>query len=231
MIICQQCGVELDEEIQVCPLCGTSVVDGGKVDEKFIHRSSMGEVATPRLLKNVLWQIFCVLLVSCIVATLIIDFSRAGFASWSVYPATVCLILLCYSSLLAWWRARLIAKILTAWVVASALLVGMELYMGNNWPIRLALPILCAVNVVGILLIAILRVLKVQGLNILAIMFVAIAVLCLLVEGIVSLYLRHQIMLNWSVIVAACLLPVTAAVVFIHFRTRNNKELQKIFHT
>jgi hypothetical protein len=68
-------------------------------------------------------------------------------------------------------------------------------------------------------------------LNIIAIIFVAIALLCLFIEGIISFYFSASIKLQWSVIVSACLLPVTAAMTFMYFRTRNNIDIQKIFHT
>ena len=121
-------------------------------------------------------------------------------------------------------------QLLAAWLVSGALLIAVKLFTGDDWPIRHALPILCGVNVICMLLISILSRLKVKGVNVLAIMFVAIAVLCVLIEGVLSLYLKDQMVLNWSVIVAACLLPVTAAVVYIHLRTRNNKDLQKSIH-
>lgn len=230
MIVCKQCGVELDEQMQVCPLCETSVMDGGRVNKKF-SADVRDEKLKPTLLKRVLWQIACVLLLSAIVATLIIDLSRLGYVTWSIYPVTISLILFSYSSLIVLWRAKPVIQLLAAWLVSGALLIAVKLFTGDDWPIRLALPILCGVNVICMLLISILSRLKVKGVNVLAIMFVAIAVLCVLIEGVLSLYLKDQMVLNWSVIVAACLLPVTAAVVYIHLRTRNNKDLQKIFHT
>ena len=230
MIVCKQCGVELDEQMQVCPLCETSVMDGGRVNKKF-SADVRDEKVKPTLLKRVLWQIACVLLLSAIVATLIIDLSRLGYVTWSIYPVTISLILFSYSSLIVLWRAKPVIQLLAAWLVSGALLIAVKLFTGDDWPIRLALPILCAVNGICMLLISILSKLKVKGLNILAIMFLAIGVLCLLIEGILSLYFKDQMVLDWSVIVAASLLPVTAAVIFIHLRTRNNKDIQKIFHT
>jgi len=73
--------------------------------------------------------------------------------------------------------------------------------------------------------------LKKKGLNVLAIVFVAIAILGLMIESFISWYVARSVTLGWSVIVAACLLPVTAAILFMYFKTRNNPELQKIFHT
>lgn len=231
MILCKQCGVELDVEMQVCPLCNTSVLDGARTEHATAERNFRVEKARPALLMHVLWQIACVLLLSGIVATLIINLSIIGRVTWSIYPVTICLILLSYATIMALWRARVLMQVIAGWILSSALLVGIGSYTGDDWPLWLAFPILSAINVTAMLLILALSSLKIKGLNVLAIMFVAVAVLCLMLEGILSLYFKDQLALSWSVIVAACLLPVTAAIVFMYFRTRNNRDLQKIFHT
>ncbi|HLT72870.1 MAG TPA: hypothetical protein VKZ75_09475 [Cyclobacteriaceae bacterium] len=230
MILCKQCGVELDEQMQVCPLCDTSVEDGRTVARKFEATRDEDLNAKPALLKHVLWQIACVLLLSGIVATLIIDISRVGQVTWSIYPVTICMILFTYFALMALWRAKLFVQLLAGWIISGVLLVGVAVFTGDGWPTRVALPIVCAVTAVAILLKSILSILRTKGLNVLAIVFAAIAILGLLIESILSLYARDRIILDWSVIVSACLLPVTAAVIFIHVRAKNNKDLQKIFH-
>lgn len=230
MMVCKQCGVELEAGMKACPLCERSVTDGQET-KMFANRDSIKEDYNPALLKHVLWQIMCVLLLSGIVATLVINLSVAGHVTWAIYPVTVCLIILSYASFMALWRVRLLFQLLMGWAVSSAFLVGAEQYTAENWPVDLALPILVAVNVIGLLMMSIVSKVKVKGLNILAIMFVAAAVLCLVIEGVISRYIGKGILLSWSVIVAACLLPVTAAIVFMYFRTRSNRNLQKIFHT
>lgn len=230
MMVCKQCGVELEAGMKVCPLCERSVTDGRET-KMFANQDTMNEDYNPALLKHVLWQIMCVLLLSGIVATLVINLSVAGYVTWAIYPVTVCLIILSYASLMALWRVRLLFQLLMGWAVSSALLMGTGLYTTENWPVDLALPILAAVNVICLLIISIISKVTIKGLNILAIMFVGVAVLCLIIEGIISHYFGNHIVLSWSVIVAACLLPVTAAIVFMYFRTRNNSNLQKIFHT
>jgi hypothetical protein len=87
------------------------------------------------------------------------------------------------------------------------------------------------INVIGLVLYFLLTRLKTKGLNVLALVFVSVAVISLAIEAIISLYFTGEIALGWSAIVAACLLPVTAAILFIYFRTKNSADLQKIFHT
>ena len=230
MIVCKQCGVELEDGMTECPLC-ENIATNGLETKMFVNRNHVDEDHHPSLLNHILWQIACILLISGIVATLVINLSFVGHITWSIYPVTICLIILSYASLMALWRVSLLIQTLIGWILSSLLLVGINMYTTEDWPVHLALPILASVNVMSALSIAILSKLKVKGLNILAILFVAVAVLCLIIEGIISLYFKGQILLSWSVIVTACLLPVTAAIVFMYFRTRSNSNLQKIFHT
>jgi hypothetical protein len=231
MVVCKQCGVELESGMQVCPLCETPVIDGRKIKEKSVKESFDDQRVKPRLLKHILWQIACVLLLSGILATLIINLSTVGQVTWSMYPVTICLIVLSYASLIALWNAKLIIQIITGWIASSAVLVVVQLYTAEDWPLNLALPIVSAVNMVSMLLILILSTIKVKGLNILAVVFIGVAIVCLIIEGILSLYFQNQMQFRWSAVVSACLLPVIAAIVFMYLRTRNNSDLKKIFHT
>lgn len=233
MIICKTCGVELDEGIEVCPLCETPVnsdarkgVGPGQAKERTKRKP-----AEKYALQRVLWQITAVLLLSGILGTLIVDLSVHGAVTWSVYPVTISLMVFSYASLMAFWHTKIILQVVAAWMISTAVLFVVNASIPAAWPLQLALPILCAANVIGLLLYYITINLKMRGLNAVAIYFVAIAILCMVIEGILSLYMTNTVTLKWSVIVAACLLPVTAALLFMYFRTRNNPDIKKIFHT
>ena len=232
MTICKACGVELEDDMVLCPLCETPAANDGTRKDVILHinKKDMPEVRK-NLLQLILWQITAVLLVSGIVATLIINLSIQKRITWSIYPISICLMIFSYASLIVLWRARILVQVLAAWAISALVLVMVHWSIEADWPLMLALPILSAVSVVGLLINFILANLKAKGLNVLAIVFVCIAVLCLIIEGIISFHFSNVIKLQWSVIVAACLLPVTAAILFMYFRTKNNTDFQKIFHT
>jgi len=233
MILCKECGVELDDQMQICPLCGSFVLNDGPTDPilKKDNESNIPDVRKKHLLSKVLLQIASILLLSGIASTLIINFAIEGKITWCVYPMTVCLIILSYVALISFWRTRIIYQVLGGWILAATVLVIINVLNSEQWPLMLALPILCAANVIAFLLAFVLSAFKTKGLNIFAIFVSAIAVLCLVIEGIISFYSDNTIKLQWSAIVAACLFPVTAAVLFMYFRTRNNNDFKKIFHT
>jgi len=233
MRICKECGVELDEDMALCPLCETPVVNAGMSKDVIlqISKKEIPEVRKKNVLHLILWQITAVLLLSGIAATLIINLSIQGSITWSIYPISICLMIFSYTSLMVLWRTTIFFQVSAAWIISTLVLVMVHWSIETDWPVQLALPILSAVTVLGLLINFILAHLKAKGLNVLAIVIVCIAVLCLVIEGVISFYLSKVVELQWSVIVAACLLPVTAAILFMYFRTKNNTDFQKIFHT
>ncbi len=232
MTICKQCGVELEDEMSLCPLCETPVNDSTSKDVILqISKKEIPEVRKKDVLQLILWQITAVLLLSGIVATVIINLSIQGSITWSIYPISICLIVFSYASLIVLLRTRVFFQVLAAWVVSALVLVVVHWSIEADWPLLIALPILSAITLIGLLMIFLLTRLKAKGLNILAVFFVCIAGLCLIIDGILSFYFNKVVELQWSVIVAACLIPVTAAILFMYFRTKNNTDFQKIFHT
>lgn len=233
MTICRECGVELDTEMDVCPLCGTAV--NQTVSRSVTRREkASGVSAAPERerhqLRKVLWQVTSILLLSVIIATLIIDLTVHGETTWSLYPVTICLVIFLYGWLLIFWQAKLFYRLIMAWFIATIFLVILHMMLKDiRWLAGLGIPILFAANFIGLLFLAISQ--HTRGLNVLALSFVAIAALCISIESIVSLYTEDMVRLQWSAIVSACLLPVTAAVFFMYYKTRRNKDLQKIFHT
>lgn len=232
MIICKECGVALEDNMQVCPLCDTPVSNDGTPStfKKNVERKNP-DTRKQYLLSQILWQIAAILLLSGIVATLTINLVIQGEITWSVYPISVCLMILSYVSLASLWRTGIIYQLAGGWMVSSVLLVSVNAFISSDWPLKLALPILCAVNIIALVLIVALKSLKTKGLNVFAIIIFGIAILCLIIEGIISYYFANVVRLQWSAIVSACLLPVAATVLFMYFRTRNNSDLKKIFHT
>ena len=235
-MICKNCLVELDDDMKRCPLCGTEVNEHSATDDHSDgaakRSSSPTEDAEVHLLQRILWQVTATLLLSGIVATLIIDVARHKAVTWSLYPVTVCLIVLSYASLFAFWQTKPVVRIISGWGISTVLLVVINAVIPDSgWTLGLGIPLLVAVNFVALALLAVFLLTKRKGLNLLAYTIVAIAVLCISINAVISRYYAGEISLGWSIIVAACLLPVAVALLFMFFRTRNNPKLQKIFHT
>ena len=231
--ICKNCLVELDDQMEVCPLCGLPADAPARRDPQghvVVNRSSQSDERF--VMQRILWQVASTLLLSGIVATLIIDVTAHQRITWSAVPGSICLVFLCYALLFAYWRTRLIYRLLTGWLLSTiALLVLLAVFPEKLWIGGLMIPLLFSFNVTFLVLLAIFSVTKQKGLNLFAYSFVALAVLSLTIDGIISHFLSGEIKLDWSIVVAACLLPVTAVLIFMFYRTRKNATIQKIFHT
>lgn len=231
MNICKKCGVELDETMKDCPLCESIPSNDRSGGSGLSQTSNPSEVRQKQVMQRVLWQITAVLLISGIVATLVINLAIKGQITWSIYPITICLMILAYASLMALWRTRFIIHLAGGWLISSLLLIVAHFVFSAEWPLLIALPILSVVNTLAVLFYFALKKLRTVGLNVVALLFILAALLSLAIETILSLHSHDTVRLSWSVIVAACMLPVTAAILFMYFRTRNNPELKKVFHT
>ncbi|MDJ1480833.1 hypothetical protein QNI16_10095 [Cytophagaceae bacterium YF14B1] len=236
MISCKQCGVELETQMKSCPLCGTVVGEAGYKGPTATELNLTNVLQLPaedkHVLKHLLWQIVAILLFSGILATLLIDLMINHHVTWAVYPLCFCTILLSYAALLAFWHKKTMYQILVGWL-ASTLVLWLLYYLFPfaGWLLYLGIPILFSVNFILLALMSLFHLAGQKGLNLLAYTFVAIALLGLLLEGIISYYVSRQIRLSWSVIVAACLFPVITALFFMFYRMRNQSVFQKIFHT
>lgn len=240
MTICANCGVELEDDMKHCPLCGIQVGVLPNTKQKismWMEDESLQRIVTIKpedksLLHRILWQVTSILLFSGIISTVIIDLTINEMITWSVYPITVCTIIFIYSTLFEFWQTKKIYQIIAGLLISSAIFFVLDLPLSpSNWPTHLGVPLLCAVNFVAIMLIVAINKTKQGGLNIIAYTCVAMAVLCISIESILSYYQSGNIVLRWSVIVSACLLPVTTALLFMHHRIKKNPNMEKIFHT
>src|SRR5687767_11716711 len=141
MNICKQCGVELEDDMKSCPLCYTQI-SSGEVLRSNVPDQRPPEEGKRHLMQRILWQITVVLLLSGIVATLIINLSIVGSVTWSIYPISICLMILAYASLIALWRTAIIFQLFGGWFISGLIFVIVNQYSQGDWPLLLALPIL-----------------------------------------------------------------------------------------
>jgi hypothetical protein len=230
MIICQNCGVELEQDMQHCPLCGMAV-DGSSA------RLPTEELAYPYIRKmtqpqrKFTWDIISLVLLSALAATLIINFILDRKITWAEYPAVVSLTIFTYVSLFAFWKRRAIVQIVVGFVISAGWIILIDALTGSiDWALRLGIPMLFAANLVIVGLLAIIWMSRNKGLNLLAWGFLGAAILCICIEGVLRYYQSENIKFTWSVIVVGCALPVMLVLLFVHIRLKKGRSLKKTFH-
>jgi len=240
MIICPQCGVELDEKMHECPLCNYS---GSDEQVKSTESSkSQGYPQKTKILtdfenltryqkRKLFWELSNVILFSGILATLIIDLVIANGITWSKYSITVCLVLFANITLFSFWRHQLMILLGGSFISTSLLLVLLDLYNEKiGWGTQLGIPILFSLYLIILLLTIIFRITKQHGFNILGCFFLATGVLALITDGILSRYLTGKISIHWGLIVFISMVPITAILFHIHYRLNRGVDLRRFFH-
>jgi hypothetical protein len=236
MICCNNCGVELDADMAHCPLCDNPENVG--VRNKIVDPSSeekrqllypQNEMTVPQ--KKIIWEIVSISILSIVVVNLAIDLILNSRIQWSEYPVAMSLILFSYISSFAFLRGSTIVKIIISFIAASSFILMIDfLTAGLQWSFSLGVPLLFTGNVIASLLILIIRMVKNKGINLIAYTLVALAFYCLCIDAVLSVFKTEFLTLSWSVIVVACVLPVAAVLMFLHFRLTRNHILERVFH-
>lgn len=231
MSICKNCGVELDDDMQYCPLCGVGVSGMGKD----ITTDTKGLAAFNRAMsqpqKKFTWEIISIILLPSLATTFIVDVIINERMTWSEYPVAICLVIFSYVSLFAFWHQKTITQIAGSFILSSLFLFILDvLKEGIAWPVKLGIPLLFAANLIIAILIIFMRLSKFKGINLIAYAFLGASLLCISVEGILSMFKTGTIYFSWSIIVAACNVPVILILLFVHLRLKKGRSLQKTFH-
>lgn len=230
---CKNCGVELEPDMQICPLCGVPLNEQGDIrDIPFAGNPS----GYPGLLLNqtrrkFTWKIISIILGSGILAAFLVDFIINRTITWSEYIIAVGLITFCYASVWSLLNKSIPAELACGFLLSSICLLGLDMITGGiNWAPGLAIPLLLSVNVISMIYIYVIRISPTKGINLIAYAFLAIAFLCLSTEGILSHFRNGEWALNWSLIASACVVPVVIVLLYVHFRLRKGQYLRRTFH-
>ncbi len=172
-----------------------------------------------------------IILILLIVTTFLINFIINNEISWSEYPVAVCLVIFSYVTSFAFLIKRREIQLLCALIAASLFILGLDFFTrGNNWALRLGIPLLFYSNIIFIGLLSVFRITTQRGINLVAYSFFAAALLCVGVEVVIDMYIFNHIQMFWSLIVGACVIPVAAVLLFMHYRMKKGRDLYKTFH-
>jgi hypothetical protein len=232
-MMCKNCGVELEDDMMVCPLCRQPVNGNTPVNTQISYGTQTfhgyGEMSKPQ--KKFTWEIISLILLSAAVATFVVNFIINRSVTWSEYPVAICLTIFCYISLFAFWDRTTLVEMAGGFILSSICLIILDLFTaGLQWSVKLAIPLLFVGNVITAILITIIRRSRYKGINLIAYAFLAAAILCVFIDGSLYFFKSGSFQIEWSVIVVACTIPVVIILLFVHFRLKKGRSLEKTFH-
>jgi hypothetical protein len=99
-----------------------------------------------------------------------------------------------------------------------------------RWALGLAIPIAVLVeSLTGALVLAIGKS-KRKGLNLIAYVLMAVAVLCIGLELFIDLFARGVVAFDWAPICVIALLPIAGFLLYLHYRVVKATNLRRLFH-
>lgn len=230
-MFCKNCGVELEEQMIFCPLCGQDVNE--TIPVKTVYGQAVLPAHKPmsQPQKKFTWEIVSIILLSGAVTTTVVDYLVNKKIGWSEYTAAISLTIFCYVSLFAFWKQRTLIELAGGFLLSSVVMVLLDALSGGiDWSLKMAVPLLFIISILVMILIFIFRESSIKGINLLVYAFIAAAILCLAIDGIISFYRDSVLVLDWSLIVAACTFPVVLVLIFVHVRLKKGRSLEKTFH-
>lgn len=240
MVQCPNCGVEAEENANFCSLCGEPLLESTSDNAAFIksgklrreeHLLSDYQQLTGFQKRKIFWQISGLILISGIIITLLIDFITHRNITWSKYPATISLVLFINFTLNTFLRKKIKLMVALSFLSVTGLFMLFDVFSGDTgWEIKLGIPILLVAYLTVFGLFFLIRKAKQKGLNVIAYSMVAAGLLCICIEGIISIYFRSSVYLGWSLIVIVSVVLIAVLLLFIHYRLKKATDLKRFFH-
>jgi hypothetical protein len=233
MNLCTNCGVELDNDISACPLCGINIGERQNTEKAVTpdHYPSDIILLHKTEKRRYLWELTGIIAFSGITVCSIVDLVIGKHLSWSLYADT---------SIFAAWIALtlILLKFKKYFIVFPGLLLTILLMLflfdlfspPLNWFFGLGLPLTLALFVSVSIITVLWKVAQFKGFNILALAFIILSGYCIVIELFIDKYLYSTIEIRWSAIVAASIFPIALILLFMHYRMKKGKRLDSYFH-
>jgi hypothetical protein len=231
MNICSNCGVELDANMRICPLCG---VDPMKPDadeiEKGTYPSDIIMMHRIEIRKNI-WELTGIVTFSAIIVCTIVDLFIGKGLKWSLYSdSAITAAWLMLSFILKFPRKPFIILAAICFSVLSMLFIFDLLDLNSGWFFPVGMPITLAAVILSGFTVAVRLLLKHGGFNIIGVAFLAVAFFCILVELFTDKFRFGVVDIKWSIITAASIFPLCLIFFFLHYRMKKGNRLDSFLH-
>lgn len=226
MSICKNCGVDLGEGNEKCPLCEPSE----RQEKRVASPADLFRVSRIQN-KRHMYEITMLLLISGVIITIAIDAVFGKGMSWSLATTTSIGYLIAMVSGTYLLRQR---PYLMIAVTAAATLVFLWLldhFTGaNGWFMTVACPMAVSAALLTASVIFLNSLSRYRGLNLLATILVALAMFTIITEFLIDRLLTSAFTPQWSVVTAASLFIIAMIFIFIHYRLKRGRSLGRLFH-
>jgi hypothetical protein len=231
MTLCINCGVELDDGLKICPLCGKDPVNKG--EEEHISNDYPSDIIQLQRKENrrYLWELSGIIAFSGIAVCTILDLIISKRLSWSLFSdVSICAAWVILTFYRFVYKRTLIVVTLLMLTILVALYLTDLIATGREWFFPVGLPVTMAIFIAAGTVIILYNTFHLKGLNIIAAAFIVLSGYCIITEMIFDKYLKGIVDLQWSLIVAVSILPVALVFFFYHYRLKKGNRLDSFFH-
>jgi hypothetical protein len=232
MLLCRECGVQIEEHVAACPLCSTPVgappLRSSSIDEP--HPMAPGSGGGH--VRRVIWEIFSLVLATAAAVVVAADFALSRAVTWSVIPLlSVGFLWLTGSAvILLGKRVQLILLSVTASLLLLLALLD-SVTTGGPWFLYLALPVTVLTAALSSLMVLVARNVDISTLSVVALSLVAAGLLLVGVEATLHWFLTDRVFVSWSLLTFACIFPPVLLLFYLQHRLRRHgPEIRKRFH-
>ncbi len=231
MIICVNCGVELDDGLKICPLCGQNPGNNGKQEHLSENYPSDIIRLHKKENKRHLWELSGIIAFSGIAVCTIVDLLISKGLRWSLISDVSILTTWIILTLFLYAFKRTLVIIPGLLVTVLGALFAYDLIIsGMKWFLPVGLPLTISAFIATGAIVILYQVANFKGFNIIAAGLIVLAGFCILTEIILDKYLKGFVNLRWSLIAAISVLPVALIFFFYHYRLKKGNQLDSFFH-
>jgi hypothetical protein len=233
MIVCRNCGVQIDEAAASCPLCRAPLQEGEPEGETTPPASG----ATPAgrsapLTRRRLWEIWSLFAGTGAAVVLVADFAYSMTVTWARYPLVSIAFLWATASLLLFLRRRRLLLLAAGTAALALFLLALDLLTpGRPWALTLALPLTVLAGALAALVSAVAQAWRARFFAMLAAVLAGAGLFVPGLEAVVNLYSSGEFRLSWSLVVFGCLLPLVGLLLYVQYRLKATRDdIRRIFH-
>ena len=241
MKYCANCGVELDQSMNECPLCHKAASENTEMEkapQDFSPSTAAEKTAVSpqndgerKQNRKLFWELTVLIFFSVAIITLLIDLLTSRHMSWSKYTVGISMVLLVNSSLISFWRHKPLIVFAGSFASIAVLLLLFD-YFGNSsgWGLKLGIPLLLLCYVFLSVILLLVRHLHEKGINFIALLLSAASIICVGIEILLDHFVHQHVSMGWSMYVLFSTLPLAGILLFVHYRMKKGRELKRLFH-
>lgn len=226
MSICKNCGVDLGDGNEICPLCEPS-------DTRNTRVASPADLFRVSRIQNArhLYEIFMLILISGVIITIAIDAVFGQGMTWSLATTTSIGYLIAMVSGVYLLRGKPYLIIAVTTLATLLFLRLIDRFTGDNgWSGAVGIPMALSGALLTAAVIFLNSLSRYKGLNLLSTILVALAVFTVIIEFLIDRLVASVFTPQWSVVTAASLLIIAMIFIFIHYRLKRGRSLGRLFH-